>query len=565
MIKLRGYQTEAITAIRTKWAEGVRRPATVLPTGAGKTVVFAALAQEMRTLGVRSLILAHRDELITQAVDKIGAVAPELAVGVVKAERVEVDDVDVVVASVQSLAGMHGAGRVSAIKVRHKPRLVIVDEAHHAVADSYMAVLRTLGCFSEDLNVGAYALGVTATLGRSDRVALGQVWQEVAYTRSVIDMIKEGYLVNARGIRVRIDGLDLSKVRRARGDWSDGALSSAMHDAMAPKAIVRAWAEHAGDRRTIVFAPDVAMAYELAQEYRDQGITAEAIDGAMVLADRRAVLARFAHGETQVICNCMILTEGFDAPWCDCVVIARPTSSSSLFVQMAGRGLRPYPGKADCVIMDVAGVTGRHKLASIVDLTGADRVEELPPELAEYDELDLIELDELLTEGGSMPRPELHDGPLVHEIVDLFGLSHEAWLRTRKGVWFLPYSPPGTRVGALVFVAPTADPGVCSVGVVPQYGGGGEWLRERVDLGMAMAIGEAHALGGTKALVHKNAPWRRSTELSTQQVSMAARLDISVHEGMTRGELSDAISVALATQRLDRMPCMISVSLDGYW
>lgn len=561
ILALRDYQAEAIAAVRQAWASGTRRPAIVLPTGAGKTVVFAHVVKIMHELGVLSLILVHRDELVRQAVDKLAQVAPDLAVGVIGGGVCEIAGVDVIVASVQSLAGRRGEFRRAQL-VRHGVRLVIVDEAHHAVADSYVTVMRELGCFDSDRNQGAFALGVTATLGRSDRVALGQVWEDVPYRRDIIDMIREGHLVNAKGIRVRVEGLDLRSVARSRGDWRDGALSEAMHAAMAPEAVARAYVEHCKDRQGILFAPDVDMAYEMADALCDVGIPAEGIDGAMRIDARRDVLRRFARGETQVVANCMILTEGFDAPWCSAVVIARPTSSGPLYVQMAGRGLRPYPGKSDALIMDVVGVTGRHKLASMVDLAGADRVEALPDDLAEYDELDLLALDELGQGGTGFGRdePERVDGALIHEIVELFGLSRSAWLRTDRGVWFLSAGDD------VVFIAPSAEPGAYSVARAPLHKGGGEWLREGVDLSMAMSWGEQYASeSGAKTLTQRKAPWRKSLELRTQQITMAANLDISIIEGMTRGELSDMITGRLASRRIDAMPCVAGVTQAGYW
>jgi superfamily II DNA or RNA helicase len=555
MLALRPYQTATIEAVRRAWHDGVRRPAVVLPTGAGKTVILAHLVREMYPLGVRSMIIVHRDELIRQTVAKLKACAPGLRSGVVKAARREIRGRDVIVASIQTLARSEA---VRAELKRAGVRLVIVDEAHHAVADSYMKVLRELGCFEKGgLAEGAAALGVTATLGRSDRVALGQVWESVAYRRSILDMIREGFLVNARGIRVKIDGLDLSQVARSRGDWRDGALGEAMHAALAPKAIARAYVEHAGDRQGIAFTPTVELAHELAEALEGSGVPASAVDGAMALPARRDTLSRFARGDVQVVTNCMVLTEGFDAPWCSAVVIARPTSSAPLYIQMAGRGLRPHPGKRDALILDVAGVTGRHKLASVVDLAGADRVEELPEELAEYDEIDLLGLDEAAREASGAPRAEEDrvDGPLTHEIVDLFGLRREAWLRTRRGVWFLSVADK------LIFLAPGAEAGTYSVARCETLSTGGEFLQQNLDLEMAMSWGEQYA-AESSVLTRRGAAWRRKPP-SQGQTNHAVRLGLDPGD-LDRGQLSDAISTTLASERLDAMPCVASVSQQSY-
>jgi superfamily II DNA or RNA helicase len=555
MLALRDYQSITVEAVRAAWGRGVRRVAVVLPTGAGKTVVFAHLAAIMHGRGVRTLVLAHRDELIEQAVGKLRSVAPTLRVGIVKAVRREIRGRDVIVASVQSLRRAEQRAEL----VRAGVRLVIVDECHHAVADSYMAVLRDLGCFVDDPLAGAYALGVTATLGRSDRVALGQVWQEVAHKVDIIDMIRMGWLVNARGIRVKIDGLDLAAVRRSRGDWADGALGAAMHDALAPKAIARAYTEHAADRQGIVFTPTVDLAYEVAEAMQGEGIATTGIDGRMRLDDRRAALRGFARGDTQVIANCAVLTEGYDAPWCSAVVIARPTSSAPLYVQMAGRGLRPHPGKSDALILDVAGVTGRHRLAGMADLAGADRVERLSDELAQYDELDLLGLAERAGEGGGRLRAPGLDGPLVHEEVDLFGASRQAWLRTPRGVWFLS---AGDR---LVFLAPGGELGVYSVGRCSAKMAGGEWLREGLDLSAAMGWGEQYAAeSGAQTLTARRARWRDAAPSDSQR-AVATQLGLMVGDAATKGTLSDAISTVMAARRLDPMPCVAGVSERGYW
>lgn len=558
ILKLRDYQSDAIMAVRQAWAGGVRRPAVVLPTGAGKTVVFAHLAAQMRERGVRTMILAHRDELIEQAAGKMRAVAPDLRVGVVKGPRREIRGRDVIVASVQSLARAARRAELAAAGLR----LVVVDEAHHAVANTYVETLRAMGCFDDDFERGAYAVGVTATMGRSDRVALGQVWQDVVYRRDIVDMIREGHLVNARGVRVRVDGLDLAAVRRRAGDFADAALAEAMHASLAPAAIARAYVEHAKDRQGVLFAPGVAMAHEMAEALRTEGVEAQGIDGAMPLHERRATLRRYAAGDVQVVCNAMVLTEGWDAPWCSAAVIARPTSSAALYVQMCGRVLRPHPGKRDALIIDVVGVTGRHRLASLADLGGADRVERLDDELAQYEPDEEIDLLGLLDSEGSdrgLPDEPGADGPLVSELVDLFGRSRQAWLRTPRGVWFLQGE------GSLVFLAPCPDggPGRYAVARCPVRTAGGEYLHRDLDLDMAMSWGEQVAADAA-TLTRRSAAWRKR-EPSAGQLGMAAQMGVAVPPGANRGDVSDLISAAVAAQRLDAMPAVAGVTERGYW
>lgn len=555
VLALRDYQRACVLSVRRAWGRGVRRPAAVLPTGAGKTVTFAGLAADMHSLGVRTLILAHRDELIEQAARTVRAAAPDLRVGIYKAERREYRGRDVVVASVQSLTREARRAELAAAGFR----LVIVDEAHHGVANTYMSILRDLGCFDEDPMTGAYALGVSATLGRADRVALGQVWQEVVYRRDIVPMIREGYLVNVKGIRVKVDGLDLARVKRTGGDYQDRALSEAMHAALAPAAVARAYVEHAKDRAGVLFAPTVAMAYEMAEALNAEGIPAVGLDGSLPTAERRRILADHARGDVQVVCNCAVLTEGWDAPWISAVVIARPTSSAALYVQMAGRGLRPHPGKRDALIIDVVGVTGRHRLASVVDLGGAERVEQLEKELECYEpdeEIDLLGLLDPGAGGGRRRDDPGADGPLVSEIVDLFGASRQAWLRTARGVWFL------SAGDALIFLAPEADPGRYAVARVRNRAGG-EFLQRDVDLDMAMSWGEQYAASEAAVLVRRGSQWRKGAP-GANQVAKAEQLGIA-HGGLNKGALSDLISTRLATIRLDPMPCVSTVNERGYW
>src|SRR6266511_3997838 len=308
-LELRPYQTEAIAAIEDAERRGVRRPLLGLPTGTGKTVIFAAL---IRRRGGSALVLAHRDELLVQATEKIRQIDPAARLGLVKAEANEVA-APVVVASMQTLAR---ESRLTRLPRRFQT--VVVDEAHHATADSYRRVL-------DWVDGSPLLLGVTATPERADNASLGEVWDEVVYSRSLLEMIGAGYLVDLRGLRVRLV-VDFSRVRVSHGDFVDADAAAALTAADAPAHACAAYLEHAAGRKALLFTPTVELAHLMAEAFRKRGVAAEAVDGSLPLDERRAILARLRTGETKVVANCAVLTEGFDEPSVDCVIVARPRS-----------------------------------------------------------------------------------------------------------------------------------------------------------------------------------------------------------------------------------------------
>lgn len=574
---LRDYQAETIEKLREGWRGGARRLAAVLPTGAGKTVIFAHMAERMRAAGGRVLVLAHRDELIEQAIDKLRAVDPSMAVGVLKALRRELEPWRmVVVASVQSahrersLAALVGwAGRA--------PLLVVVDEAHHAVAASYMKVLQALGCLDAD-RPEVLTAGFTATLARSDGVALGEVWESVAHQVGIVDLIRRRYLLDVRARRVHIEGLDLARVRMSHGDYQDGALGDALMECLAPAAVARAYVEHAGDRQGIVFMPTVETAYAMADELDRVGVSAACVEGRMSIEDRRLALKRSAAGDVQVLTNCMVLTEGTDLPHVDVGVIGRPTKSAPLFVQMAGRILRPYPGQDCALLLDVVGVGARHRLASLATLLGAPRIEAVEDELSddELAELSLLGMAELDIDmsGNGARAPAMVDGALDSYEYELFESSHRTWLQTRRGVWFIEAGEDESATNArvrgrsfVIFLAPAGEPGRWNVCAVPTLAKGGRFVVESVDIGYAMAWGEREAdeLGGR--YTQRAASWRRSG-VSDKQLDYLKRLvgvDAWVEmaqrgELENRGQVSDAIAVARASARVDHLPMVAGVT-----
>ena len=533
---LRDYQQAAGQAVRDGWRRGVRRPAVVLPTGAGKTVVFADLlnpASGYRPPG-RALVLAHRDELIEQAAGKIRSVMQGARVGIVKGNRDETG-ADFVVGSVQTLR--HAARRA---RVRNVG-LVVVDECHHATAPSYLAILEWFGCIAGPTSVAsrsAMAVGFTATMSRGDGVGLGQVWEEIVYEATIADMIGRGWLVEPRGVRVDVEDLDLDRVRRSRGDYQDGALGAALADSMAPKRIVEAWTEHAAGRPTILFSPTVEFAGIMADEFEAAGVSARLVHGMMPIEERREALAAFKAGDVSVLCNCMVLTEGTDLPLASCCVVARPTTHAGLYVQMIGRVLRPYPGKADALVLDVAGASKRHALRSTTDLIGTD-------DLIEGDG-DPDELDEPMAIDALGIPHEYRDGKLVSEVIDLFHGSRNAWNRTDAGVWFVS---AGQRYIVLVPGVREGEWDAASVGRTA--GSGSRWIVRGVpDMSYAMAHAEQTITPAEHTLALRERAWRQRTP-SERQRRYARALGVVVGEGMRSGEVSAAMDRVLASQRID--------------
>lgn len=556
-LPMRPYQIEAVRAAEAAWARGLRRPAEVLPTGTGKTVVIAHVVERrhqrpyaMNEIGRRTLVMAHRTELVEQAYEKIKAVDPGLRVGIVQGQRNETGG-DVVCASVQTLASEDRRRMIADVG------LVIVDEAHHAAADTYLRVLRHYGAWGDDAPVGqqarAVALGFTATMVRGDEKALGDVWQEVVYARGIQEMIEAGYLVRPRGVHVEVDDLDLSRVRVSRGDFQGGDLGRAITDSMAPAAIAKAISEHASGMCGIIFAPTVESAKVVAEAVAATGRRVGFVSGTTPAAERRQLWRDFEAGRIDWIANCGVATEGTDLPRAQVAVIARPTRSQGLYIQMAGRVLRPYPGKEFALLLDVVGATKEHSLQSPLSLFG----EEAPTERGEREprnDVELEGLDDAQEQGGAVSADLFgayagKDGPLVSREVDLFHASASMWHRTAGGIWFLA---AGKRYIALI---PGVEVGTWDVTEMDaERRGTGKWIINGVrDMSYAMGWAEGAVTPAEKLTASKERAWRKEKPSDAQR-GMARRWGVPLLPDMSKGEVSARLTVAIATQRID--PCV---------
>jgi ATP-dependent helicase IRC3 len=386
-MNLRGYQLRACRAVDEAQRQGLNRVLMTMPTGTGKTVTFAKLIHDAFADGARrAVVLAHREELLDQAKDKIQRVCPDLSVGVEAASRRAGAFDDVVVASVQTI-GREGSPRLEAL--RNADRLII-DEAHHACAGSYQIAMEALGSYDGS----CFTVGCTATPKRLDNKPLygdhDAVFEEEVYRYELRAAIEDGYLCDVRGFRVETN-TDLSAVQTRGGDYAQGQLERAVDTEERNRLAIQAWREICSDRKTIVFCTGVGHAHHVAEQFNESGVRAVAIDGTTDKQVRRDILRKFAAGEFQVLCNMEVLTEGFDQPDVSCVLMLRPTQSWGLYCQMVGRGTRVLPGtidalenhgaearraairdsaKADCIVLDVVDLTSKHELSSVPALLG---------------------------------------------------------------------------------------------------------------------------------------------------------------------------------------------------
>lgn len=353
---LRPYQQQARDRIHAEWEAGRTRTLLVLPTGTGKTIVFASVAADQVRAGDRVLILAHRGELLEQAADKLQR-STGLVSAVEKAESTCLDSwFRVVVGSVQTLQ--------RTARLERFPQdyfgTIIIDEAHHAITDGYRRIL--------DYFDRAKVLGVTATPDRGDMRNLGEVFDSLAFEYKLTDAIKEGYLCKIMAQTIPLK-LDITDVGFTSGDYSLGQLGTALDPYL--EQIAAEMAQRCRDRKTVVFLPLI----KTSQKFRDllnaHGFRAAEVNGQS--DDRKQVLADFEADKYNVLCNSMLLTEGWDCPSVDCVVVLRPTKVRSLYSQMVGRGTRLSPGKTDLLLLDFLWMTDKHELCRPADLVCEDR------------------------------------------------------------------------------------------------------------------------------------------------------------------------------------------------
>lgn len=372
MFSLRPYQQEALDNIVSFSQKGINRQLIVLPTGAGKTVIFSHLPLIKKDT-LPMLVLAHRAELLHQAQEKIAWSNPDLTIEIEQGEH-HAGHTDVVVASVPTM------GRSQSTRIeKYSPdyfNTIVIDEAHHAAAPSYRRIL--------DYFNNQFTLGVTATPQRSDNTRLTDVFDEIVYYKTIQDLIEEGYLSSLVGYRIKTS-TDISGVATHEGDYVASQLEAVIDNPERNAAIVSSYNAIVPGSKAIVFCAGVQHAKNVALSFQQSKIETELILGETSEEDRRNIFARFKSSQTKVLVNVGVLTEGFDEPSVETIILARPTRSTLLYTQIVGRGTRLYEGKQHCAVLDISDTTKGKKPVGLPSLLG------LPPDF-DLNGQDLIEV-----------------------------------------------------------------------------------------------------------------------------------------------------------------------------
>jgi len=523
MSSLREYQNEALAALYKSWTNGKRRIGVSLPTGTGKTHIMAHLGNRdlIALAGSRKSImyLVHRDTLIDQTTAKLRATLPAgTSIGVVKAERNQTA-AQVIVASVHTLRSEKRRAQLPEIG------LCVVDEAHVSVSPTYKAVFDHIGAMHER---GPRMAGFSATWSRSDTTGLGDVWEEVVYSKTIKWATRNGHLVTPRGIRIgKGVQLDDVKVSRMTGDYSEADLEEVVMLEEIREAVVSGVLRHRGERPGALFAPTVASAEWFRAGLEEAGIRTAGFYGKTGKTERRIADAGIRDGSIQMLTTCTAIAEGYDNPQLALGVLCRPTKHEGLFVQMVGRFLRPWPGKTDALLLDAVGTTDEVKLRNAIDLDvtreTADGREILPP----ADEPEAKERTVRLRKRGDVE-------------IELFAGTSVQWL-TSYGV---PFVSCGDK---LVFIV--EGPNGWNIGQAysfldqrgkPQ----GAWVAEGLAQEDALATASDIAEDLGAHLARRSSRWR-SGPPTPKQLDTAVKWGVTVPEDATKGHASDILSTVM--------------------
>lgn len=517
-IALRDYQQECLETILSEYEAGISRQLIALPTGAGKTICMAAIAKHFNK---KTLILAHRQELIQQTVDKLKLFWTEVDVGVCMADRQEIDN-QVVVGSIQSC---YRSQRLANLKEQGF-NVLMIDEAHHSVSGSYQTIIRELG-FSANA-ADKLLIGVSATI---DRAGLGSVFEKVTFSRSIGTMIKAGYLSPVIGRKI-LTNLSLSDVKISNGDFQINDLAELVNTAERNNFIVEKFKEYSADRKTIAFCCDVQHCKDLSDAFRSKGINSKAVWGDMPNEERQCVLSDLKQGNIQVATSCGILIEGYDEPSINCVIMARPTRSSSLYTQSIGRGLRLWPGKENCLVLDFSD--RHHNLDSIMTLAST-----IPESVQIKEAVVSIEREEIDM------RPKIEVLESCDKVFDIIGSKRFIWVQI-DSEWILQDDNKNEIV-----MSPSNNGYVATLYFVD--GTHQEIVKDSLPLEYCSGVCEDYARRHLKVgFADASKPWTSADAAMTQgQIDFLQKNKIDC-ETMNRGQASIEIRKIIAVKNKQR-------------
>jgi superfamily II DNA or RNA helicase len=564
-VKRRPFQSQALLKIAARLKRGFNRLLVQWPTGVGKTVLFAGIPETLE-LGYRigtgkryrMLVLVHTDELVTQAVNRIRAWNPGITIGVEKAEQYAGNE-QVVVASVQTL-GRSGSKRIARFS-RMEFGALVVDEAHHCTARTYMSILEHFNVW-EDTDI--LLLGVTATPNRADGKGLGNIFSEIVDSMTLLEAINAGWLVNIRGVRIQTN-VSLDSIRSLS---DDNAVADLLDKPQLNDLVVRTWLQEAKGLPTVMFCANVQHSINLAAAFRAYGIGAEGVWGEDT--ERKRKLERHSNGEYDVICNCGVLTEGYDDPRIRCVGVVRDTDSEPLYTQMIGRGTRletginnllealaegTKPSKTELLVMDFVGASSKHSLVTLPSLIGLSSDMDMRGRTITdvLEEVKQIQLRRPTFDITTLTDADRLKG-VVREI-DLIKVAYAPEVITcSKNQWF-KQGP-----SAYVLILPQGEHIVVMSDVLEKWHISGtveghdiDGLHLRLEDAIRWADLQVRKWGSNKtaSCVRRDVPWHKLPPVSSQ-IALAKRLGIGVHRGMTRGDLSQKINEQVAARQIAR-------------
>jgi superfamily II DNA or RNA helicase len=494
----------------------------VIPTGGGKTICFGQAANNIQKLyGGNVLIIAHRDELLDQAADKFRMIRPESIIGKVGSGVHEYGG-EVIVASIQTICRPEHIKKLQSIGFT----LIIVDEAHHIASPSYQKVIEALP--------EAFVLGVTATPDRLDKKDILKGKQPL-FSKNIIDMAAEGYLCNFKAIACQTH-TTLDNVGTSMGDFNEGELSNAVNTPARNNLIVQKYKEHANGKRAAAFCVTVGHAEALCDTFNENGTPSAVIKGSTPIEDRKQIYHDFHIGKIKVLCTVMVLTEGWDEPLVEVIILARPTQSRGLYVQMFGRGLRLAPGKKVCILLDITDNCLNHRL-SPQNLRKA-----IVKHINDQETLlEALEREKLESEERQIQVRKLKEKRLKDIHIDLF--EKLEWKELPNGVYLLEIGPekhkialtPSTSNPDLYYVAlkraPTFQFQKLTDNPLPI-----DWAQQEAEKRARLIMSEPRGI----ALVDPSSPWR-GKPISEKQKGMLKLYRIPYTEGMTSGQASDLI------------------------